>query len=568
VDPVSVDEIFRVGELAMAVTSVDECAVDAVSGHQVCLDFLTPELAEQFKGAAESKSALAKAFGRMTESGRLLQNLIEKARSCVEARIKGVAAKDFQDKRRQMFDEYDKDGDGCWNREEFIAYAKEQCNLDIPRDMVEIIFKTPGFDDNLVDFDCLHFAESAIGIARDMVSIAAKRQEEEIKRVEATIELEKRKAMIEPEREVLKERLLKAAELGEQAELAFLEAEKVHKPLIKPTDAQKMETDAIRSLIDDAEMSLADAKAKQTEASDAIEACAAQEVFPELKSFMESTVRRLRTSTNGLGNRMKQLTTAMHMSLGLASKRDSQMFGKVMSQIGGPLRAHVLEEKLTKEALWEKVADADADGLSEEQWLSLLELCNCKEAMKPEELSHFFRVCNQGGEKLPKEAIFKLLTPIYKVVKDTVVTTEFGADDPSSKLVRKLLVGEFLEALDVPAFEESVGVPRFRCKVFKDSIEGWVSLSSNAGTRYLEEAPAKLNVDTYKVVKAVSMTAGLNSDKAVRELDEGCVLEKLQFPRRNVESALRIRAKAKDDKSVGWVTVSAEEEVFLELSSL
>merc|ERR550537_746145 len=72
-------------------------------------------------------------------------------------------------------------------------------------------------------------------------------------------------------------------------------------------------------------------------------------------------------------------------------------------------------------------------------------------------------------------------------------------------------------------------------------------------------------IECYKVVQATQMTNGLNSDEVLRELKEGDVFEKLEVPKKDATSALRVRGRVKDERMVGWATIAAKGTVHLEL---
>merc|ERR1711865_1003064 len=188
-----------------------------------------------------------------------------------------------------------------------------------------------------------------------------------------------------------------------------------------------------------------------------------------------------------------------------------------------------------------------------------------EEKISPEKLVRFFQM-NQQGNGVLSEAVFcKLFSVYYKVVTETVVTSEFVALDKTSKVLRKINAGELVEALDGPRLEESVGVQRIQARALKDGCLGWVSVASNMGTAYLKELEGASNLDSYRVVKATTMTDGINSDKVLKELKKGEIVERLEFPKKNEKSALRLRCCVKDDKTVGWVTINDGGDELLQL---
>lgn len=77
------------------------------------------------------------------------------------------------------------------------------------------------------------------------------------------------------------------------------------------------------------------------------------------------------------------------------------------------------------------------------------------------------------------------------------------------KIVRKLQKGELIEALSKPEKEENLGLMRIRAKAEKDGLEGFVTISGNQGSRYLEEYEdnrSKADAAVEELAKAVADT--------------------------------------------------------------
>jgi len=71
-----------------------------------------------------------------------------------------------------------------------------------------------------------------------------------------------------------------------------------------------------------------------------------------------------------------------------------------------------------------------------------------------------------------------------KVVKATVLTDGLSISD--SKTIRKLSEGEVIEVLQFQTKDESVGVKRIKGKAKQDKATGWITVSGNQGTNFLE----------------------------------------------------------------------------------
>jgi len=79
------------------------------------------------------------------------------------------------------------------------------------------------------------------------------------------------------------------------------------------------------------------------------------------------------------------------------------------------------------------------------------------------------------------------LTPrsaIFVCMNEAVMTDGHSVAD--SKTVRRISKGEMLEAMELERKDESVNVPRVKCKAKRDGKTGWVTILGNAGKAFLE----------------------------------------------------------------------------------
>jgi len=164
------------------------------------------------------------------------------------------------------------------------------------------------------------------------------------------------------------------------------------------------------------------------------------------------------------------------------------------------------------------------------------------------------------ASEISKERFLELIKLYYKCVKGTVLSEDISI---KSKTVRRLEVGEVLEALEGPAKEENAGVQRVRCMAVQDDATGWVTIAGNQGTSFLEPGG-----NFYSVVKETLLTDGLSvqDSKTVRRLAKGEVIEVLEFQKKDASvDVKRIRGKAKLDGASGWITVASNQgTIFLE----
>merc|ERR1712107_341660 len=116
--------------------------------------------------------------------------------------------------------------------------------------------------------------------------------------------------------------------------------------------------------------------------------------------------------------------------------------------------------------------------------------------------------------------------------------------------------------LENPRRDEDAGVMRVRCRCVADGALGWVTLTGNQGTIFLEPGG-----NFYVVVKPTACTEGLSvSSPSIRELRSGEIIEVHEFEKRYTLGAVtRIKGKVKSDGIVGWITVrGTQDTVFAE----
>lgn len=155
------------------------------------------------------------------------------------------------------------------------------------------------------------------------------------------------------------------------------------------------------------------------------------------------------------------------------------------------------------------------------------------------------------GLGVPKAMFLAAMRSWYKVIRPTVQTETFSIKSP---VTRRLDVGEIVELIDSPEKDESIGVSRIRCRTLRDGELGWVTISGNQGTVFLEA------VSHYFIcVRETSMSNCLNdSGQAVeRMLMAGEIIELLEFTQKDgQEDALWMKGKVQGDNTIGWLSMT------------
>jgi hypothetical protein len=171
----------------------------------------------------------------------------------------------------------------------------------------------------------------------------------------------------------------------------------------------------------------------------------------------------------------------------------------------------------------------------------------------------FKHFAGEAGE-ISKERFLEVIRLYYKCVKSTVLSEDVSI---KSKTIRRVDVGEVLEALSAPAKEDGANVQRVRCQSVQDDAIGWVTIAGNQGTPFLEPGGNVLTC-----VKETVITDGLSvqDSKTIRRVSKGEVIEVLEFPKKDSTLDIkRIRGKSKLDGAEGWITVQGNQgTAFLE----
>jgi len=216
------------------------------------------------------------------------------------------------------------------------------------------------------------------------------------------------------------------------------------------------------------------------------------------------------------------------------------------------IRSKMAAEEKSGEQFFEGVAGGEA--ISAEKFGEFVK--SLGEAFQLEEGSSEKLFAHIVGKEasISKEGFAELILLYYKCVKATVLTETISI---KAKTVRRLDLGEVLEALEGPSKEEGANVQRVRCKAVKDDAEGWVTIAGNQGTAYLEPGG-----NIYTVVKETMLTNVLSVEdsETIRRVSKGELIEVLEFGKKDETAGmLRVRGKAKQDGATGWITISGNQ---------
>lgn len=145
---------------------------------------------------------------------------------------------------------------------------------------------------------------------------------------------------------------------------------------------------------------------------------------------------------------------------------------------------------------------------------------------------------------------------LYTVLQEVPLQRSFSTE--GAEQIRALAKDEAIEVLEGPKEEVLEPVLRFKGRALADSAVGWVSMSSKKLKSWSPLYRCKQST-------VLQSTLATKSAASIRRVDEGEILEVVDGPKEDSEAGLlRIRARARKDQAVGWITMKGNQgTVFL-----
>jgi len=443
------------------------------------------------------------------------------------------------EEKKSDFKKYDMDKDGKLSRKEVIAYCKAVIQFELGKDTLDTIMKSL----EPITADKFRPMHQKVCIAKSEILEKQKRQEEEAKR-----------KIIEEAKSAVKAIVDEASKLITSAEESAAEAETKARPLIKDSDkAAELiieEATQAEALMKKSEEALEESAAKLKKAS---EDCAENE---DLKGFDQEASRGVVAKETRIRSRLSKVAAAVKMAKEKANKKAFAEIDKKRTAAATTIRKKMTEEAKTGEQFFDGVNGGSA--LSKAKFAEFLQGLAGFEMQEGDADKLFENIAGDAGD-VTKERFLELVRVYYKCVKATVMSEEISI---KSKTIRRLELGEVLEALEGPTKEEASGVERVRCQSTQDDAIGWVTLAGNQGTAFLEPGG-----NFYQCVKETLLTDGLSvqDSKTIRRITKGEVIEVLEFQKKDASDVKRIKGKAKADGAIGWITLQSNQgTAFLE----
>eukprot|EP00927_Polykrikos_kofoidii_P072470 TRINITY_DN68586_c0_g1_i1.p1 TRINITY_DN68586_c0_g1~~TRINITY_DN68586_c0_g1_i1.p1 ORF type:complete len:930 (-),score=237.68 TRINITY_DN68586_c0_g1_i1:87-2876(-) len=486
---------------------------------------------------------VAEATDALASGRRVLARLTSSVKSVGEREARRCAALKKLAERREEFNKFDRDNDGALNRTEVVDFSNAVYAFELPQQTLDKIvkFMSP------IGIEKFQRMRGMVAIARSEAAARAKRAAEEERKRE---EEEKRKAMqgvFDEIAELLSaaEAHVTTAEANGMplARGGELDAEEMKKAAASVEDAAtkaEKELERAMSKLTEAESACA--------AEDALKSFETRDI-PRLRQrhakgqgrtekatalAKQATERAVRKAYAEIEQRRAEVVTAIRIFMSAESKSGQDVFMvasgdeetlsranfvSFVDRVGGSLKLD--EDQVNK--LFDNISCSAAQ-ISKHQFMELIRLFyKCvKSTVLSETISIKSKTIRRldlaevveaiegpckdegaGVERVRCRAVnddaegwvtiagnqgTSFLEPggnLYAVLKETVLSDGLSVQD--SKTLRRVSKGEVIEVVEFAKKDESLGVKRVRGKCKIDGATGWITMSGNQGTCFLEQ---------------------------------------------------------------------------------
>eukprot|EP00927_Polykrikos_kofoidii_P057622 TRINITY_DN5177_c0_g1_i5.p1 TRINITY_DN5177_c0_g1~~TRINITY_DN5177_c0_g1_i5.p1 ORF type:complete len:2021 (-),score=505.36 TRINITY_DN5177_c0_g1_i5:134-6160(-) len=232
------------------------------------------------------------------------------------------------------------------------------------------------------------------------------------------------------------------------------------------------------------------------------------------KRLLDSTTAMIESLEKKL-----ELTTATASPL--ADNPDSLTSLIFLTHIIDLLRQHIKVTKTSSKDLFDKLSEGKP-GVSADQFVSFVtklqdEAENKDFVFSEEQLkAAFARLLRDDTTEVPEAEFLDRLRNRYVVLTQVSMTDSLTVK--GGKTIRKLEENELVEAMEDPIKEDNIGIMRLRAKAEKDDKEGYISLSGNQGTIYLE--PHTVYDECRKHIEQVLQELGDSTQETIQYIDQ------------------------------------------------
>jgi len=527
---------------------------------------------------SEIKTTLTALLGRMNECSRSTDSLLASTRSIKTTAVRRASATKKTSELEESFAKYDKDGDKVLSKAEVTAFASAEYKLSLSEEVFSKIWKCAVDDDQPgVTFARFHFLKMKLGseheLARDRQRKAARIAREKVRAI-LRGKLDKKVLTIEPHIEAV--------------EKAVIAAEKAVPPLLckardEMADMALMEQIlSTRCLIEAATAAAASAQAKIEQLVEGFDAKHSTDIkeltVPDYRIFAKKMGRfdlRLRRSEKlctrfqceVMKKRMAELYAIRHFATKVA-RQHARLKGLSIEDLFGELDANK-DGKIDEKEFLKFFAGVDkeikedfegkAEGEGEQAPGTKVEEPK-KEQAKVELTNdavsslfeHLLTSAEDGATAITKTIFGQAMRAYYKVIKDCPMADDLKVSGSNS--LREAKVDEVLGLLEGPVREDTMKVMRIKARAISDGTEGWLTVTGNEGTVYLQEVGR-----LFKILRDVSLTDSCDlpaeSQAEDKRLRQCTVVEVMEWPKKNEESGLvRMKVQELVEGAVGWIT--------------
>lgn len=542
---------------------------------------------------SENKQHLAKLMSKVNEHKRAIDKVISdvtavKAKVQEDVKRAKIREKALQkvEKKRAMFQKYDKDKDGLLGKKEIAAYAKGEYGFVLATEALdEVLANSSELGKQGVQFERLQLLKTNIGIAREYAKDAIKRKEREAKEAELKVK-----------RDEIEEEVKQAESVYSEMEEEMTTLETTWQPM--HAKAASMNSADMKTLLDEVRETLKEMKEKFADVKKDLERLG-ESAPDELKAFADGKAKGVQVKGGRFQLRLGRVEGLVGKFESQATEKDAKEMQDIQEAGLATLRYHQSRKDLSNEALFASVNNGEA--ISEDSFREFFKSCEKRPttAEQAEQLKEdaekfkdekslataalheklldeagigrlFSRLDEDEDGSLSKEVFIRCIRRFNKVIKETVMTSDISI---KGKTMRRLEVGEVVEILEGPKKDPAVGVERVHAKAMKDGALGWVTVLGNQGSSFLEDGG-----NVFKVLKETIVTSsfqlGAAEDKntkvkdTTRKLKLGELVEVLEWPTLEEESGLtRMKGRCKTDGVSGWITTQGNQgNVYLEVS--
>lgn len=574
-------------EVEAASKTCEEAGAEAKTMTKACTDFILqkgPEMKDPAgtppgQQPSETKQFLAKLLSRINDASKTTEATILRCRGAKDRAARRATAREKTKNMESVFAKFDKDKDKRLNRKEVQAFSQSEYKFKVTDELLDRIWVNM-VDDGSTGVTIEHFQwlKVTIGTARELVRDGKRRGERE-----------KNENIIKKRKTELQDKVKGVADAVDRAEQAVVKCETQVKPLL--VQAKKMATPDMKKLADETDDLIKKARVAMVGARQELDKVGA-DLDVDLKAFVAAEAKGMQMQLGRMESRIARAVNLSTRFRDQAAKKKIVEMDRLRKSSLKVIRYHQKKSgNLSSDALFSEFDKDGDEKVTEKEWVAFfakadkevvtetrVEVKDEEGAEKAEGAEAKFKI-EESTEKvelaadelkrlfaeliekdfMTKDDFMRFTRIVYKVVKETTLTKDISIKD--TETLRKLEVGEAVELLQGPMRDSSSDLDRILARTINDDLKGYVTVSGNQGTAFLQETRG-----IYKVVKDTILTESFEIDlgkdatrklkDTTRKLKEGELLEVYAWPRKEETSGLlRMQAKVKgDDKAFGWVT--------------